>query len=96
MRQLGAAQLAGARALSCGKQRHALRPQPWAASTHPVRLLEVLHRRALRQELGVGQDLELHGGVGAVAPQHLRGGCRAPGAQAGLAGCLGRPLLFAY
>lgn len=40
--------------------------------THPVGFLQVLDGGALRQELGVGQDLKLHRGVGAVAAQHLQ------------------------
>ena len=38
---------------------------------HPVGHGQVLDGRALRQELRVGQDLKLHVGVRAVAPQHL-------------------------
>ena len=44
------------------------------ADQDPVRLGQVLHRRALREELRVGQDVEAHARVAVVAREHLLDG----------------------
>ena len=49
----------------------ALRALDLAADEDAVGLVEVRHGGALGEELGVGEDVETHGGVGAVAAEHL-------------------------